>query len=199
MRLIDKFIIKADKNKNTKKKLGDLEIIIDNHFNPYDETHVTQDGEIVSVPAKYEDDRIKAGDTVYCHHHLCHKENEIEYEGEKYYHLPMDLVYCFKRDGKIEMLRDYILIEPMLEDESKFKTTSGIYITYQTPQELDMGVLAYVNEDTKKLGLDKGDVVCWEEHSDYAIYIDGAKYFRMRNRDLLAKVDGKCEIKIKSK
>jgi co-chaperonin GroES (HSP10) len=46
-----------------------------------------------------------------------------------------------------------------------------------------------MNDEMKKMGLKKGDEVIFSKNSEYDMKIEGDKLLRMRNFDILAKVE----------
>ena len=133
---------------------------------------------------------IKEGDTVYCHHFLVEDENEVKfYKQELVYKIHWSDVYCRERNGKLKMLHYWNFVEQKMENEEDFKTESGL-ITKPYMEEVKLhGYIRHMNDWMKKQGIKEGDEVIFSENSEYDMNIMGKKLMRMRNFDILAKIE----------
>lgn len=87
------------------------------------------------------------------------------------------------------MLHYWNLVEQKMEDEDDFKTKSGILIKPEM-EEIELhGYVRHLNKELKELGVKKGDEVVFSENSEYDMDIMGKKLMRMRNFDILAKIE----------
>ena len=188
----DVVFIQANPNKNATRKLTeDVEIVIDTAFHPHATEYVTQEGKVINPPTKLSNKKpveLKAGDYVYTHHFLCDEDQSLELDGKKFYQLHYELVHCIVNKGKIKMLSDWNLIEPI---EKKEQTTeSGLVIVrLDNPKEPLSGTARHISKGLKDLGVKKGDKIYFSKDSDYEIIIEGKTYYRMRDRDILGIVN----------
>ena len=183
----DVVFIEADPEKNAIKTLAPgVDILIDTAFEPHATETVTQDGTVLQPPSRLRGGGnvdLKAGDKVYTHHFLCDEDQALELEGKKFYQLAYQMCYCRIREGKMKMLGDWNFIEP-IEDKKK-TTESGIIYNFTPDKEPQVGVAKHINEDMRELGVKEGDLVYFTINSDYEILVEGEKFWRMRNVDII--------------
>jgi hypothetical protein len=141
-------------------------------------------GKIIRVPNKFKgmeiqsqrarvkyptlDSILNVGDIVYCHHFLNDEGSKKKMNGEIVYELDINEIYCRVVDGKIEMLGDWLLVEPI---EKK-----GIIVN---KKEINSGHLRYGYEKYKDAK------VAFEKMSDYELEVEGKVYYRIRKSELL--------------
>lgn len=186
----DYVFIAADKDKASHYKSGALDIIIDTRFNPHARLNATQDGTLKYLPLKLTSKgKIEAniGDRVFAHHFLCNDENRVDVNGEILYHILYESVYFKITDGVITMLNDYNLVEAVVEKEK-----SSIIITPDMAKKKsnNTGVIKHVNKELSELGVKSGDTIIFTKNSDYDIDVDGTMFYCMKNRDIVAIVEG---------
>ena len=98
-------------------------------------------------------------------------------------------VYCRVRNGKLKMLHYWNLVEQKMEDEKDYTTKSGI-LTKPNMEEVELhGYIRYMNDWMRDQGIKEGDEVVFSENSEYDMNIMGEKLMRMRNFDILAKIE----------
>ena len=73
-------------------------------------------------------------------------------------------------------LQDYCFVVPVEKKD--------YYIQKLSKEEPLTGVVKYSNESLTKLGVNKGDMVCFEPHSEYEFTVDGEKMYRMYTRNI---------------
>ena len=187
----DHFFIKVDKKTEDTTIIGNTELVIDTSYDPL--KLARQHGVVVETPRSLPEGvnlDIKKRDTVYCHHLLTQDENEIKfYEQELVYKIHWNDIYCRSRNGKLKMLYHWNLVEQKMEDEKDFTTESGIVIKPHM-EEIELhGYIRHMNKGMKELGVKEGDEVVFSENSEYSMNIMGEKLMRMRNFDILAKIE----------
>ena len=187
----DHFFIKVDKKTEDTTIIGNTELVIDTSYDPM--KLARQYGVVVETPISLSKGvklDIKEGDTVYCHHFLTENENEVKfYEQELVYKVHWSDIYCRVRNGKLKMLHYWNFVEKRMEDEKDFKTESGL-ITKPYMEEVKLhGYIRHMSDWSKKQGLKEGDEVIFSENSEYDMDIMGKKLMRMRNFDILAKIE----------
>ena len=187
----DYFFVKVEKKTEDTTSVGDTELVIDTSFDPL--FLARQHGVVVETPGALPNGinfDIKKGDIVYCHHFLTQEENEVKfYEQELVYKIHWNDIYCRSRNGKLKMLHYWNFVEQRMEDEKDFKTESGL-ITKPYMEEVKLhGYIRHMSDWSKKQGLKEGDEVIFSENSEYDMDIMGKKLMRMRNFDILAKIE----------
>ena len=127
---------------------------------------------------------------MYCHHFLTSEENRVKFhDDEKVFSIHWTYMYARVRKGKLKMLHQWNFVKQKVEDESNYISDSGIYLKPEAEDVELHGYVEYMNDDLKKLGVKKGDEVVFSENSEYDMIIEGEKLLRMRNFDILAKVE----------
>lgn len=200
----DAVIIRAEKDKNAKVKVGDQVIDIVTKFDQWG--HATTDGVVVSAPVKLSKGgqvRVKNGDKVYCHHFLTSEQNEVEIDGEVLYRMDHREVYCTINEGNVEMIGEWNFCEALREQEEGFtyendsdtgtvmkKSASGIIVDTDVKHDVKWAVIKHLSDEAKEEGLNEGDHVLYRKDCDYEMTVEGKKYFRIRTKDILAKRDG---------
>lgn len=185
----DVVFIEADPKKNAIKHLAPgVDIIIDTAFEPHATENVTQDGVVLQPPSKLRGGErvdLKAGDKVYTHHFLCDEDQSLELEGKKFYQLAYQMCYCRIREGKMKMLGDWNFIEPPKKEKEKTTNSGIIYNLAPASKEPQVGIARHINEKMREWGVSEGDSVYFTINSDYEILVEGKKYWRMRNVDII--------------
>ena len=87
------------------------------------------------------------------------------------------------------MMYHWNFVIQKLEDESNYMTKSGIFTKPEAEDEELYGYVEHMNNDLKKMGVKKGDEVVFSKNSEYDMQIEGEKLLRMRNFDILAKIE----------
>lgn len=201
--LKDVVIIKAEKNKKAKQTVGGVEIEIVTKFNELDKDYVTQDGIVFGAPIALSSGQpieLKEGDKVYCHHFLCREENEVEIDGETYYKMGYNDVYCVvDEDGGIKPLGQWNLCDPMYEEVGDGevvekdditggmfkKSAAGIILSTEVKKDAIKAKVCYANSESKEMGLCEGDTILYRPDCDYEMVIEGKTYYRIRTKDII--------------
>lgn len=144
---------------------------------------------------------VKPGDKVYVHHFVVEDERKVPTKGKDYRWLEYSQLYCRVRKGKIKTLSDYILVEPIQYDESKFKksTDSGILLTRKAGTEYvdKVGTVKYIGRSARRKGLRVGDKILFNKNCEYQIKIEGEVLYRMEMRDVITVLDKNTEFTVK--
>jgi len=187
----DYFFVKVEKTHEDTIELNGRELFLETSYN--DMQYARQYGIVVGVPTALSNGismDVKEGDKVYCHHFLISEENRLTYhDEEKVFKVHCSHVYARVRKGKIKMLNHWNFVKQKVEDESKYITDSGIYMKPEAENEELYGYIEYMNDEMKEMGLKKGDEVVFSKNSEYDMNIEGDKLLRMRNFDILAKIE----------
>jgi len=180
---VDTVYISADKDKKSFR--GGLQITT--NYSPHATENATQDGIVVHIPLSVSDKyplEISEGDHVYTHHFLCDSDTSLQLNGEFLY--PMDYrwhIFCKIVDGEPVMIRDWNLIEPY-NDTKDYRGDSGLYLTASQGHSGKYGIAKYINKELRNTGIKEGDLIVFNQDSDYPIEVEGELLFRMRNRDI---------------
>lgn len=65
----------------------------------------------------------------------------------------------------------------------------GIWLKNQEEKKEQIGKVKYVNSKSIIDGFKPGDIILFIKDADYEMEVEGEKLYRMRNQDILAKVD----------
>ena len=179
---------KREKRENDEIKVGDETLLIDTSYDPMN--WVNQKAEVYSVPDKLDawmntEVELEPGDTVYTHHFINDEQHALNVDGMELSYMAYNQLFARVRNGKIHMVNDFVLVEPIRETEDEIKTDSGLYLKANEEIKTNIGILRYVNSDTKHIGAKVGDKVYFENNADYEMDIEGEKLFRMKNNDLV--------------
>jgi len=159
--------------------------------------NAVQKAKVIACPDGKE---IVPGDTVYVHHFVIEEERIVPVKGKEYRWLEYNQIYCRVRDGILKALGYYVLVEPVMFDESKFKkkTDSGLVLTQKAGTEYvdRVGVVAHVGDEAAEAGIEVGDKIFFSKNCEYEIDIEGRKLYRMEQRDVIAAIDPEIEFTV---
>ncbi len=88
--------------------------------------------------------------------------------------------YAYKKNHKWYSNEDYCFIKPLKKEDS-------VIFNNETYQPL-MGTVAIGNKMLEKIGVNKGDKVCFKPNSEYEFIIDDKKLYRMRCKNITIKL-----------
>ena len=190
--LNDCVFVQREKNTKDEVEVGGKKLFVDTSWYEYD--HVIQHATVRYVPKRISsyfktEMELIPGDKVYCHHFIADKKNIIEIYDEKLSRMNYGMLYVRVRDGKVHMLADWVLVEIVKDKEEELKTNSGIWLKTQEEKKEQIGKVKYVNSKSIDDGFKPGDTVMFIKDADYEMEVEGEKLYRMRNQDILAKVD----------
>jgi chaperonin GroES len=187
--------IKADKNKKSKVDAGGMDLFKDITYKPLETSNVTQDGIVLSVcnEAKhsvFENDlkiEVKPGDHVYCHHFLTDSDNEREFNGEMFYEIGYEHLYCKVANGEIKMLNEWNFVVPV-EGEIGL-TESGIILDLKKTNELRVGIIKHPCQKLLSRGVKSGDKVFFKRGREYRIDVEEEVMYRIETNDILSRYE----------
>jgi len=187
----DYYFVKVEKTHEDTIIVNNKELYMDTSFE--DMKHARQYGIVVAVPTTLSFGLkmdIKEGDKVYCHHFLASEESRVKYhEEENIFQIRCDAIYARVRKGKLKMLNHWNFVEQKKEDKDNYMSKSGIYLKPEREDKELHGYIKYMNKEMKEWGAKVGDEVVFSENSEYDMKIEGEKLLRMRNIDILAKIE----------
>ena len=186
----DYYFVKVEKTHEDTIIVNGKELYMDTSFE--DMKHARQYGTVIAVPTTLSFGLkmdVKKGDKVYCHHFLTNEENRVKYhEQENVFQIRCDAVYARVRKGKLKMLNHWNFVEQKKEDKDNYMSKSGIYLKPEREDKELHGYIRHMNKEMKEWGAKEGDEVVFSENSEYDMKIEGEKLLRMRNIDILAKI-----------
>ena len=137
-----------------------------------------------NVNKRVDDDvELKKGDKVYIHHLVI--DNFVDFDDEKLYRADIEQIYAYKRNGKINMLMDYIFVEPIKDKE--LVSESGIIMKTKEEEITNQGIVRHVNKFTEDFKV--GDKIIFQKNSNYKMKIEDKELYRMRNDNVEAIIE----------
>ena len=180
-------LVEVEKTHEDTVFLNGKEIYLNPTYNP--ELNARQHGIVYAVSKNVKN--VKVGDKIYCHHFLTTKENRFTFiEDKLIYRIQENMAYAVVRNNKIIMLNNWVFVEQVLEDESKCKTDSGIWVKPDQEDEELHGILKNSNNELIEQGAKINDRIIFSKDSEYVMDIEGEDLMRMRNEDVLAIYNG---------
>jgi co-chaperonin GroES (HSP10) len=180
---------------DNKVSVGGHELIIDHVFRRL--WNAVQEGVVISCGEGCD---LKPGDTVYVHHFIIEKEKRIPVKDKEYRWLDYNQIYCRVRNGKLKTLSNFVLVEPIKYDNSKFKkeTESGLILTQKSGSEnVDrVGIVYSIGDGAKNAGLSVGDKILFDKNCEYEIKIQDKILYRMELRDVITIIDPDVEFTV---
>lgn len=169
---INEIFIATNPEQNQVKQLGATSIWIDRAFNPHATELVTQEGVVKALPLRKTNLDIAVGDKVYTHHFLTDDDQKVE---NHYRILPTSL-YCKIVDNEIVAIGEWNLCEPITETKKYLEHS----VTHQNKFK------AILSHASQKLKQHEGKMIYFTTNSDYEIIVEGKKYFRIHDWDIIA-------------
>lgn len=172
--------LKVDFEETSRGKLNGEDFYISTNFDNTRRLRVMR-GVAVAVPEDFANKYgIKNGDLLYCHHFLTEKSNQYNIEGEHLTIMPTNQIFFrLNPDKSIDVFNDLILVEPVLEKEESFTSASGIMLKPSAEEIKSVGDVIAVSP-TVVSGIKVGDRIRYSPNSDYDIYVEGRKLYKMR-------------------
>tara|TARA_Y100000593_G_C4240524_1_gene301883 strand:+ start:93 stop:737 length:645 start_codon:yes stop_codon:yes gene_type:complete len=207
------FIVKVEKPYEDTININGKEMFINITYEPL--KFARQYGVVKQAPVWLPeglDFDVKEGDKIYFHHLITANQagmtidkkiksqhssvdlvsnNKINWiDEDNLYKVHWEHIYARVRDGELKMLHHWNFIEQKKESEEDVKTNSGIYIKSTQDDITLYGYVRHMNSWLEDQGMKEGDEIVFSENSEYDMKIEGKKLLRMRNQDILAKIDG---------
>ena len=207
------FMVRVEKPYEDSVTVNGKEIYIDVSYEPL--KFARQFGIVYQTPnwlPEGLDFDVKVGDKIYFHHLVTANQasmtidkkfksqhssidlisdNKIDWiEGEEnLYKVHWEHIYARVRDGELKMLHHWNFVKQKTETDDDIKTKSGIYLKSEKEDITLHGYIEHLSDWMKEQGIKKGDEVVFSENSEYNMKIEGKTLMRMRNADILAKVE----------
>lgn len=190
MVMTEHFLIRLPKRFNDTINVAGKELYLDSRFDEF--SNRINEAEVIAVPAKY-DTGVKVGDTLYFHHHVVvDKGQRFMYDDDAkdvyiVYYTPEGGRNCqaiaYKNETGIHEL-GWILLEP-IKVEKEEMTASGIFLMTKEEEPKREGRVAFSNAFFDEQGVNVGDIVGFLKNRDYELTIEGKKYWRMLENDIV--------------
>tara|TARA_A100001201_G_scaffold107179_1_gene91668 strand:- start:2402 stop:3028 length:627 start_codon:yes stop_codon:yes gene_type:complete len=201
------FLVEVEKPYEDTVEINGVEIEINITYNPL--VLARQYGVVYETPGflpKGLEFDVKKGDKIYFHHLITASSSNasnkeitdedyksdhlVEWIGKKnIYKVHWQHIYARVRKGKLKMLHHWNFVKQKTETDDDIKTKSGIYLKSEKEDITLHGYIEHLSDWMKEQGIKKGDEVVFSENSEYNMKIEGKTLMRMRNADILAKVE----------
>lgn len=217
--VIDNLLIKVEQQtKESYVTKNGLEVFLDPdlrdteiHSQAFEQIdYRTTSGTVVALPLGYSSphyfyDRvvkeIEIGDEVHFHYTAVSQDTRIEYNGQYYYAVPYEMVWCTVRNNKITMIGGRVFCEEVYPEDveeievdghkvrvkmNKFGMVTEMNVGYDTNKAIVKHIgKPLIGDDV--IDVKAGDTIYYSVDSDFPNIINGKKYFCMTQEDILAK------------
>ncbi len=175
----------------TKMVSGEFEFLLRTDYDPYATHSCVQNGVITHLPADLPElyKELKVGDMVYTTHHLINEKNAILLNGRKLRSMHYEDIYVIDRGGELISVGKWSLLEPAYEDDSQWKTASGLMLKAAPAKLKRHGIAFTCSPQLKEDGVQKGDMLNLRKNSEYEIEINGKLYYNVHDNDVLAIIE----------
>jgi hypothetical protein len=183
LQIYNKFIVSPINGQNyiNEIKVGDQTLIVNNSIENAED--VNRIGIVKSLPKNYKG-VIQLGDLVITQHNVFRityndwgipmfSTNHIK---DDLYGITTDVIYLIIRDGKYIATDEFVLVEPIIEEDR----WNGRRMLE------DKGFAKYTNQDLLNQGIKAGDKVALKKNANYLFEIFGKKYYIMKTSRILA-------------
>lgn len=182
----DRFIVSPLNNEKfvTEKKVGDKKLIINTSIEHAKFSN--RIGIVQSLPLLYEGN-IQVGDQVVVQHNVFRtyfdgqgKTRESDnYIKENLYQVLPELIFLIIRGEEIISVDHFVFVEPIVEEK---KWIGAV-------EQQHVGIVKYSNKLLEESGVFSGDKIAFKTDSEYEFIINDQRLYRMRTRNILAKLD----------
>ena len=189
------FVVEVSEDYNNEVELSNgLKLSVNNSIDSVE--HINRIGKLISGP---KDSNATKGDMLLFHHNICRrswnkgkKRQSIFYIKENIYYIPVTEIFMIKRQGesKWEAIDPYVFIKP-LQAEKRI-LSNGFEVVEDSYKEMKnlTGTVSYPNKVLMASGIKEGDLVAFQEDSEFEFDIDGEIHYRMKTTDILAVYEG---------
>ena len=192
MRATVYFIVEVKKDYNNEKTFpSGLKFAVNNTIDSVE--HINRIGKLVAAP---KGSNAKPGDFLLFHHNICRrswghtkkKRKSIFCIKDSIYYIPVTEIFMIRRkcSRAWEALDPYVFIKPLPAVERTLH--NGLKVmedSYKQMKDL-VGVMSYPNQTLLSAGIKKGDLVAFQEDSEFEFTIRGEIHYRMTTNDILA-------------
>ena len=184
-------------------KVGTVDLYLDTSYRP--DHHRIISARVASIPRRIDKRHhsigsitptVCVGELVYFHYGVLTNENKLEHEGEVYYRLDYDAVFCRVVDGNIKMVGSWVLAEPMYGDDVQEVelskgvmgrarlSPSGLVIDASPSPLQNRAILKHIGENDFSLG--GGESIWISSDCNFENEIEGSTFWTFRQEDIIA-------------
>lgn len=182
----DRFIVSPFNGEKfiTTKKVGDKTLIINTSIE--NAKDVNRIGVVESLPLNYEGN-ILVGDQVIVQHNIFRtyfdgqgktRESDSYIKENLFQVLPEQIFLIFRGEETISV-DNFVFIEPIIEEKKWVGATELEHV----------GIVKYSNSILEAQGVKVGDKIAFKTDSEYEFVINDQRLYRMRTRNILAKLE----------
>ena len=158
--------------------------------------HINRVGKVISAP---KGTLVSEGDLLLFHHNICRqsygfkgkKKHSSFAISEDIFFVPVTEIFMHIKEGESDWtaLSPFVFIEPI---PAEIKTLpNGLKVKEEDYKGMKplIGKVAYPNKQLLDKGVNKGDVIAFQQDSEHEYELKGNIYYKMRNNDILAVID----------
>jgi co-chaperonin GroES (HSP10) len=186
MRFPTKFVISpyGGENFKTTKEVNGKDLVINTSIE-YAE-NVNRVGVVEEIPLDYEG-IIQKGDKVVVQHNVFRdyfdgkgltRKSDFHIK-DNLYQCAVELVFLIIKDNEFLGVDDFCFVEPIFEEKKWIGKTEVQHV----------GIVKYDNKTLNRNNVFKGDKIAFKKDSEYPFDINGEVSYRMRNRNILCKLE----------
>ena len=183
---------------------GGQVIWIDTSFKP--EHHVSISGYVEALPIMLSPNHywhpkstmdLEEGDKVYFNYMTIHPDNLIWYNDKEYYQVEYAQIFCYVRDGEMQMTNEWCFVEPLDMDKGSHYGNSDLIIpeAYRKEPNYQVGKLTHIGKPLKgeaALECKPGDYVIYMKGANFATEVEGEIRYTIKQKHLYAIIPQEC-------
>lgn len=186
------FIVEVEDDYNNEVELSNgLKLAVNNTIDNVE--YINRIGKIIDGP---KGSNVQQGDTLLFHHNICRrawglkskKRQSMFYIKSHTYYIPITEIFMVKRQGASdwEAIDPYVFVKPLEAQKKTLK--NGLEIMEDSYKDMKnlMGTISYSNKTLLYSGIQEGDLVTFQEDSEFEFEINGEIHYRMKTQDILA-------------
>ena len=190
------FIVEVEDDYNNEVELSNgLKLAVNNTIDNVE--HINRIGKLIDGP---KGSNVQQGDTLLFHHNICRrawglkgkKRQSMFYIKSHIYYIPITEIFMVKRQGASdwEAIDPYVFVKPLEAQKKVLK--NGLEIMEDSYKDMKnlMGTISYSNKTLLYSGINEGDLVTFQEDSEFEFEIGGEIHYRMKTNDILAVHEG---------
>lgn len=176
-------------NYNNTKNIGGIDVVVNTSLELA--KYVNRLAVVLELPIYYDGD-IQKGDIIIVHHNVFRTYYDMkgrqtkshEFFRDNIYVLNPERVYLYKRNNEKWMAHsNYCFVKPIEKEQ-----TNVLFSTEK--EEKHKGVMVYPSKrQMSEYGIKEGDLIGFTKDSEYEFVIDGVKFYRMMDRDVVVNLN----------
>jgi len=190
MKSLHYVLIQVDQSYNNELMVGDISVITNNTIESV--ANINRIAKVISAP---EGVVLKAGDEIIFHHNIL--RTIYGYKGQKIfseywvkdniYFIPPAEIFAYRNNAGWTALSPYCFVEPITASQTGELIQNKDEYTHKGNERLQ-GLIWLNNPELESQGIRVGDRVLYTPYSEHAFEIDGKEYYKMRTKDIVAKI-----------